>query len=106
MGQEYENEMIKEIMEFITLNFDDYTFDRFCEQTNQDKFLTIESFLQHNEKCLENLDNNELIFICHLKNKINKEHIIMVDEENMDCEWEAYSIYFNLDNKLVIMHPR
>ena len=52
------------------------------------------------------LNNDDLNFICHLKNKISKEDIFMVDEENMDCEWEAYSIYFNLDNKLVIMHPR
>ena len=106
MGQEYKNEIIKDIMEFITCNFDNYTFERFCQQTNQDKFLTIESFLEHNKNCLENLDKDDIIFISHLKNKINQEEILMVDEENMDNEWEAYSIYFNLDNKLVIMHPR
>lgn len=104
--KEYEKVVIKEIMEFITYNFNDYTFERFCEQTNQDKFLTLESFLEHNEKCLKNLDKEDLNFIYELVNKIEHKNILMVDEENMEIEWEAHCIYFNIDNKLVIMHPR
>ena len=104
--KEYEKVIIKEIMEFITYNFNDYTFERFCEQTNQDKFLTLESFLEHNKKCLENLYKEDLNFIYELINKINCKNILIVDEENINCEWDPYSIYFNINNKLVIMYPR
>lgn len=105
-NEEYEKVVIKEIMEFITSNFNDYTFNRFCEQTKQKTFPTIEAFLKHNKKCLSDLDQDDLIFIYDLINIITRKQILMVDEESMTCEWEAYSIYFNLDNKLVIMHPR
>lgn len=93
-------------MNFITRKFTEYTYERLCEQTTHNKYPTIETFLQHNKKCLESLNKDDLDFIYKLIIKISNEYIIMVDEEIMDNEWEAQCIYFNVNNKLVIMHPR
>ena len=98
--------IIENIMTFIKSNFNDNTFERYSEYLELDKSFTYDDFLQHNEECLKNLYKDDLDFIYILINKINNSDIMMVDEETIHCEWAAYSIYFNSENKLVIMHPR
>lgn len=64
-----------------------------------------DKFIKHNEKCIKKLSDDDLHFINHLIDKIEKEDIMQCDEEYFS-EWDTHSIYFNINNKLVLMHPR
>ena len=99
------------IYNFIVNTFDDYSFNRLKEYDEYNEyyewkeFESYEEFLLHNKNCIDNLNDNDTIFIHELCNKIRFNKIKTTDEENF-ITWGASSIYFDTENRLVIMHPR
>ncbi len=47
---------------------------------------------------------NDLNFVVSLLRKIKNEDIMQCDEECF-TEWESVTVYFNINEKLVVMHP-
>lgn len=95
----------KQIIEFILDRFDDSCFERMDGYNDDHRFKNFDHFIKHNKQCVKNLTDNDVRFIMALIEKINKEEIMQCDEENY-IEWETFMIYFNIDGKLVTMHPR
>ena len=95
----------KKIIGFIKQKFDNYLFERMREYNEDSGFNNYNKFIKHNEKCVRKLSDIDLEFIDRLIDKIREEEIVQCDEDNF-VEWETYSIYFNKNKKLVMMHPR
>lgn len=68
-------------------------------------FSTLKEFLLHNEVCVNRLKSIELNATVRLCEMIQANKINLVDEENF-VEFRADTIYYNKDNKLVVLHPR
>lgn len=100
-NEEYLPEKILQFIQNIFLN----SFDRMKMCDEDCGFDNYDEFIEHNETCIMKLSNDDLQFIGKLIDKINKKYIVQCDEENF-IEWVSYAIYFNINNKLVIMHPR
>lgn len=89
----------------IQLVIDEYSFERMKMMDDECEFDDYEHFLTHNKECVENLSIKECDFLIYLCEKIINKEILTTDEEDFG-EWSASGIYFNIDKKLVIMHPR
>lgn len=93
------------VMQFIRHQFGDYQFDRMKSQNEECGFSTLDGFILHNERCVRGLKSAELNATVRLCEMIQAGKIDLVDEDNF-VEFGACAIYYNKDNKLVIMHPR
>lgn len=105
-----ENETKAIIINFIKTSFTEYSFERMleCNEDNGDhplQFDNYSDFMDHNTECVNNLSNNDIVFMLMLIDKISDRDLLTTDEEDFG-EWEADAIYFNEKKKLVIMHPR
>jgi hypothetical protein len=95
----------KQIIEFILDKFDEDCFERMDAYNEDHGFKNFNHFVKHNEQCVKKLRCNDSKFIITLINKIQREELMQCDEENY-IEWGTFMIYFNIDGKLVTMHPR
>lgn len=95
----------KQIIEFILDKFDGDCFERMDAYNEDHGFKNFNHFVKHNKQCIKNLQANDSKFIITLIDKIQREELMQCDEENY-IEWETFMIYFNIDGKLVTMHPR
>lgn len=102
-----ERRMDNEIMDFIIDTFKPYSFERLVDSNKDCGFdeNEYEKFIAHNRKCVNKLTMSDRVFVTTLIDKIKNKFILQCDEEIFN-EWESYVIYFNIDNKLVIVHPR
>jgi hypothetical protein len=100
-----------EILIFIKNTFDDYSFDRLKDYNKYNDFgdqyknMNYTQFINHNKDCINNLSYEKLSFVYLLMQNIKDKFINITDEENF-IEWESESFYFNIENKLIITHPR
>jgi len=62
-------------------------------------------FLAWNKSCLEELSLEDTKWVWGLCDRMNKNYIGMMD---MECcgIWEADTIFYDLNKRLVIVHPR
>ena len=87
--------------------FSRYSFDRMCSCNpecgfNQDNF---DQFKDHNKKCVDDLNDQDVYFVSKLIFKVLNSDILQCDEENFG-EWVSTAVYFNINRKIVITHPR
>jgi hypothetical protein len=98
----------KIIIDFILCNFNESRFDRMMRFRGEDdpKFMSYDHFIIHNERCVENLSQSDLHFIISLIGRLGPpSNIVQYNEDNFS-ESESCTIFFNIDDKLVIMSPR
>lgn len=70
-----------------------------------DKAETYNDFLAWNKMCLEKLSFEDVSWVWGLCQRINYNKIGTMDME--DCGiWEADAIFYDLNNNLIIVHPR
>ena len=71
-----------------------------------DSAMSYNEFFLYNKGCLEDLSHEDLSWVSGLCNRLNRGNCIgMMDME--DCGiWNADSIFYDLDRKLVLVHPR
>ena len=105
--KEQRKETIELITQFIQDTFATYSFERMVKMNEECGFKEDEygKFIEHNKKCLEKLSKKDLSFVVDLVTKIQNEELMQCDEEYF-LEWDTFTIYFNKDGKLVMMHPR
>lgn len=87
---------------------DEYSFDRLIYLENCDIFLRnmdYEQFIRWNERCFNELSNNEKTFIKDLCDHIQLEKIQIMDEENC-VSFTSEKIFFDENKKVVITCPR
>ena len=66
---------------------------------------TYHDFLAWNKSCLEELSHDDVMWTWGLCRRLNNNNIGTMDME--DCGiWEADAIFYDLNKKLVIVHPR
>ncbi len=100
----------EELINFINKNIGKFDYERalnFDKLYNEDNYpKTYEEFEEYNKKCVQELNFQDLQFLAILINKINKGTILQVDEENPSCMWNTYTVFFDKNKNLVLMHPR
>ena len=77
--------------------------DQECKGIYQEE--TYHSFLAWNKSCLEELPFEDVNWVWGLCRRLNKAEIGMMD---MECcgIWEADTIFYDRNKRLVIVHPR
>ena len=97
----------KQIIKKWLLNFIKHHFDEFerLQEISDTPFKNYDHFVKHNKKCLEKLDETELMFLLRLCVKILNKSLMTTDAEDFG-EWNACVFYFNKNGKLVIVRPR
>ncbi len=108
MSSKEKLKLVTELYEFIVVTFtEDIDYERILEYYNDRKKFPqdINTFFEHNLKCLKELPIKELQFLKQLKDKIINEDIEQADEEYMG-EITTYTFYFNKQKKLVLLSPR
>jgi len=70
-----------------------------------DKAENYREFLTWNRSCLEELSLEDIKWVWGLCDRMNKNYIGMMD---MECcgIWEADTIFYDANKRLVIVHPR
>ena len=97
-----EKEVIKQ---FIKTTFKKYEYDRMMHLYNYLDFKNYEHFINHNVLCVNNLSDSDTACIFQIITMIQRKAIFQCDEEDFS-EYNTYSIYFNPNKKLVLVHPR
>ena len=68
-------------------------------------FKDYEHFINHNKKCIDDLDDNQTNITGHIINMIHGDNLLQCDEEDF-VESKSMTIYYNINNKLVILQSR
>ena len=99
-----EQECTALLMKFI---IDDYDYQRMIDLDYDgiDEKKSYDEFLEWNITCLKEYSNEEYIFFKVLCQKIDKQQIEQMDMESC-LGWKTYSLFFDINKNLVIVHPR
>jgi len=105
LQKEIDDNKKNKIFEFITKTFSKYSYNRMVDYNEKHGFESFDHFLNHNKKCVDQSNDQDTDFMLTLIEKINKEYIAQCDEEDF-IEWDTDTLFFNIKNQLVFMHPR
>jgi hypothetical protein len=95
------------ILSIMTHVVPEYYYERMLgeECRGIDKSESYHDFLAWNKYCLEELSFEDVSWVWGLCQRINYNKIGMMDME--DCGiWEADAIFYDINKKLIIVHPR
>jgi len=97
--------MKNSVMIFIRANMQKYDYDRMNDLLTNHGFQSYVNFIEHNTRCVNESSNDDITFMSMMIDWIHKRKINLCDKE--DCiEWIGDSFYFNINNELVLTHPR
>ena len=82
----------------------EYTFERMQSHGDYD-CPSFEKFMAWNLKCIDELNDEDRIWITGLCKRINKRSIYLMDEEYASAS-DATNIYFDKNKNVCIMTPR
>jgi len=92
----------KAIMKLISREINKSQFNRMnMMHENEPIYESYDHFIKHNEKCVKNLSECDLDFTIKLIERMDE--IVHSDSECFG-DWESRGIYFDISDKLVIMH--
>ena len=91
--------------DLINMIVDKGTFERMQYQNKDLKFENYDTFKEHNIKCLDEMNTEQILWMRTMCEMIKKNKIKLVDEESC-VEFTAYGFYFNNKKKLCIINPR
>ena len=89
----------------INMIVDEGTFERMQYHNDDVKFEDYETFKEHNIKCLDEMNTDQIIWMRTLCEMIKNNKIKLVDEESC-VEFTAYGFYFDYKKNLCIINPR
>lgn len=99
-------DFINTIYLFITNTFDNYDYERLQYYNEIYENISYIDFLEHQMDNLNNLSLNKLFKIINIITLINNNDFLYLTDEESFAEFLSKSIYFNLENKLVITNHR
>ena len=96
------SQVISDVFPFI---IDEYSFDRMRDMNEDLDFSNYKKFLEHNIQCINELPDDDKMWLHTLCKKLKSKMINLVDNEHC-VEFGADSFYFNKNKKLCISNPR